>query len=198
MAYSDFTLAEVIETFNLETVEEIGIFNNVEEMEPTSLLSQTLTDHLSLIRIGESEKFKSEALVFPVLVDLKRQVGSLQLFSGRDFNVDKERKLNGRFDFLLTQSKEQLIIDKPVIIVVEAKKDDIGEGLGQCLATMVAAQIFNGLAKGSDTRPVMGTVTTGTTWVFMKLEGAIATFDLAEYSIRQPSKLLGILASAVI
>jgi hypothetical protein len=36
-----------------------------------------------------------------------------------------------------------LFIKHPVIAIVEAKKEDLIGGLGQCLAEMVAAQIFN-------------------------------------------------------
>lgn len=34
-------------------------------------------------------------------------------------------------------------IESPVIAIVEAKKDDLKSGLGQCIAEMVAAQRFN-------------------------------------------------------
>lgn len=78
--------------------------------------------------------------------------------------------------------------------MVEAKKEDINGGLGQCIAEMVAAQIFN--KKHGDERTVYGTVTTGTNWVFLKLDGQTVAIDLAEYSINNPAKILGILATA--
>jgi hypothetical protein len=65
------------------------------------------------------------------------------LFSGKEFNVAPERGLNGFCDFLISLSPEQLLIKAPVIALVEAKNDNIQLGLGQCIAEMVAAQLFN-------------------------------------------------------
>ncbi len=36
-----------------------------------------------------------------------------------------------------------MLIEAPVIIILEAKKGDLKPGLGQCIAEMVAAQRFN-------------------------------------------------------
>jgi hypothetical protein len=36
-----------------------------------------------------------------------------------------------------------LVIEAPVITIVEAKNDNIQSGLGQCMAEMIAAQLFN-------------------------------------------------------
>jgi hypothetical protein len=60
-------------------------------------------------------------------------------------------------------------------VVIEAKKDDISSGLGQCAATMVAAQRFN-----ESTQVVRGAVTTGTVWRFLELRGDRLAIDLAE------------------
>jgi hypothetical protein len=38
---------------------------------------------------------------------------------------------------------ERLTIKAPVIALVEAKNDNLQSGLGQCMAEMIAAQIFN-------------------------------------------------------
>ncbi len=43
----------------------------------------------------------------------------------------------------MTSSPEQLFIEAPTVIVVEAKKEDLNGGLGQCVAEMLAAQRFN-------------------------------------------------------
>jgi hypothetical protein len=84
----------------------------------------------------------------------------------------------------------------PVVALVEAKRDDIHEGLGQCVAEMVAAQIFN-QREGNDIPAVHGAVTTGTVWIFLCLVGQTVTVDLHEYTLTQPEKLLGILLAMV-
>ena len=52
--------------------------------------------------------------------------------------------------------------------VVEAKKNDIDGGLGQCIAQMVAAQVYNERA-GQVIEAVYGCVTTGEVWQFLQL-----------------------------
>ncbi|MBR8836364.1 MAG: hypothetical protein DSM106950_20665 [Stigonema ocellatum SAG 48.90 = DSM 106950] len=197
MSYSEFSFVEVIDQFGLVTEERMGIFADVPDLEPSFLLKQILTEYFPLLRASDNEKLRSEAFIFPLLADLRKQLNqSINLFSGIDFNVDVTQGLNGYCDFLMTQSSETFAIRSPVIIVVEAKKEDINGGLGQCLAEMVAAQIFNE-KKGDSVPAIYGTVTTGTNWLFLKLEGKTAIIDLDEYSIKNPSKILGILASAV-
>ena len=56
----------------------------------------------------------------------------------------------------------------PVVVVIEAKQENIKLGLGQCAATMVAAQRFNA-QRALDIPTVYGSVTTGTAWRFLKL-----------------------------
>ncbi|MDF5729391.1 MAG: hypothetical protein PUP92_15570 [Rhizonema sp. PD38] len=195
MGYGDFSFTEVLNSFNLITEESEGIFSDSKPKELSFLYQQTLADYLKFVSLSSSEKLRSEALVFPLLAELVRSAPTqLNIFSGSDFTVDPSRGLNGRCDFLITKSPEILAIRSPVIVVVEAKKSDLGEGLGQCLATMVAAQIFN----GDPMRPVLGTITTGTIWIFLLLENNIVKIDLTEYSIKQAGLILGILSSVIV
>jgi activator of 2-hydroxyglutaryl-CoA dehydratase len=82
------------------------------------------------------------------------------------------------------------------MMLVEAKKEDILAGLGQCVAEMVAAQIFNE-REGNEISVIYGTVTSGTNWKFLKLEGKVVEIDLVEYYLTDMNKILGILASGV-
>lgn len=60
---------------------------------------------------------------------------------------------------------------------------------------MIAAQIFNN-NNGDNLTTIYGSVTSGTNWLFLKLEGTLVTVDLLEYFIDKPGKILGILAQA--
>ena len=86
-----------------------------------------------------------------------------------------------------------MAIQSPVITIVEAKNENIEGGLGQCMAEMIAAQIFN-LRKGNNISQILGVVTTGSSWKFMRLEGRTIEVDLNEYFLNQVGKLLGILS----
>jgi len=81
----------------------------------------------------------------------------------------------------------------PVILIVEAKNENIEAGLGQCMAEMIAAQIFN-QQKGNLLHPILGAVTTGSNWKFMRLEEKTIEVDLDEYYLNQIGKILGILS----
>ena len=79
----------------------------------------------------------------------------------------------------------QSFLEAPVIVLVEAKKDDPAPGLGQCVAEMLAAQRFNA-EKGNNIPRVYGVTTTGTEWKFLKLEeNRLSQIDMSIYSIAQ-------------
>ncbi len=144
-----------------------------------------------------TEKARSEMIIAPILLEIRRKVNyNISLFSGVDFNVDFSQGLNGFCDFLISRSKEQLFIQAPVLTIVETKNENLKSGLGQCVAEMVAAQLFN-QQEGNKISTIYGAVTIGTIWQFLKLHGALVSIDLREYYIRDIQKILGILMQAV-
>lgn len=83
-------------------------------------------------------------------------------------------------------------MNAPLVMIVEAKNDNLRNGLGQCIASMVAARLFNEKADDGITM-IHGVVTTGGAWQFLRLEGSSVTLDLKEYYIDDPGKILGVL-----
>ena len=83
-----------------------------------------------------------------------------------------------------------------MLAIVEAKKENITGGLGQCVAAMVAAQLFNE-RDGSVDMVIYGAVTTGSNWRFLKLEGSTVLIDRPEYYLDRVDKILGILLSII-
>ncbi len=119
----------------------------------------------------------------------------ISFFSGIEFNIDKEKGLNGYSDFLVSLSPEQLFVKSPVITFVEAKNENMMGGLGQCIAEMIAAKIFNE-KEGNSISSIYGTVTTGFFWKFLKLTGNIVQIDLKNYGIEDnPERIIGILSA---
>ena len=197
MAYSNFTLETVQQAFQLETVQSVGIFSEVEQVEPSVALIEALAKKVPLALAIGTEKAKSEMIVADILIELRDHFENrISLFSGIDFNVDSENDLTGVCDFLVSLSPEQYYLKAPVIILVEAKKDDLITGLGQCVAEMVAAQRFNA-EKGNDIPRIYGATTTGVNWLFLKLEGKRLHIDMSAYMLERCDKILGILASMV-
>ena len=197
MPYSKFTLEEVLTNFNLTLVENLGKFNNLPEVAPSKLLEETLEDNIPLAVAIGTEKARSELIVSPILVAVRKHLNKqISLFSGIEFNVNIELGLSGFCDFIISLSSLQTIIKAPVVTLVEAKNDNIKSGFGQCLAEMVAAQIFN-KNKGNQISQIYGAITTGTAWQFLELEGENVVLDLEEYSLKNLPKLLGVLISFV-
>ena len=165
MSYSDFTLYKVRKTFNLTISDTIDIFASIPEIETPALLKETLAENLPLALASNTEKSRSEMIISPILIAVRKYLkNQVSLFSGVDFTVDSSQGLNGNCDFILSLSPELLVLNAPVITIVEAK-ENINAGLGQCVAEMLAAKIFN--QKEENNIPIIyGTVTTGTNWKF--------------------------------
>ena len=197
MAYSNFTLETVRKDFQLETVQSIGIFSDIEPVRPRDHFTSDLAKKVSVASSVNTEKARSELIVSDVLFELLEYFNQgISFFSGIEFNVDAEVGLTGICDFLISKSPDQLSLQAPVIILVEAKKEDLTAGLGQCIAEMLAAQRFNA-EKGNEIPYIYGTTTSGTDWRFLKLEGQKLHIDIEPYQISQCDKILGILSSMV-
>ena len=193
MAYSKFTLSKAVQELELRIVAGQKFLQQASPVTPTPLLVQTLEENIPWAIAVGSEKARSEGIVTPILLEVKRQLkGQISVFSGEEFNVDVDRGLNGYVDFLIGQTDSQLYLEAPIVVLVEAKKEDLKSGLGQCVAEMVAAQQFNLESKASVTT-VYGTVTSGTVWIFLKLDEKTVTIDLTEYSVNPIEQLLGFL-----
>jgi hypothetical protein len=197
MSYSNFTLAEVKKRFNLTTEEASDLFTAVEDVPVSKFLTELLAESVPLALAIHTEKARSELMVSPILVELRKLCKRrISLFSGTDFDVDPERGLTGTADFIISRDREQLYITAPIVAIVEAKRDSIKDGLGQCIAMMVGAQVFN-QREDTGITVVHGMVTTGSNWQALRLEGQTVSIDQREYYIEQLGRILGILLKMV-
>jgi hypothetical protein len=208
MAYNNFTLETVKHQFGLNLIDS-SFCEFLPHVNPQPEFLTIFRQWLPLAQRAKSEKAKSELLVSPILTEVKRLTGEqIQLFSGEEFNVDRERGLNGFCDFLLSRSMAPYVIEAPILMLVEAKKGELDVGLGQiatqvseetseqsvanCVAEMFAAQLFNENA-GKVITTIYGCVTSGKLWQFLKLEGKDVVIDTNEYSVTPVERILGIL-----
>ncbi|MEB3150255.1 MAG: hypothetical protein ACKO9I_19410 [Sphaerospermopsis kisseleviana] len=197
MAYSDFKLQEVVNKFSLKIIEKVDLFANTPEKECSVILDTMLKTNVPLALAINTEKARSEMIIAPVLIEIKNQfTEEISLFSGVDFNVEPEQGLNGVCDFIISKSPEQLFINAPVVTIVEAKNENIKLGLGQCVAEMIAAQLFNH-KEGNYIDTIYGVVTTGNMWKFLKLQNQEIYIDLSEYYIKDIKIILGILIQII-
>ena len=200
MAYNNFTLDSVKNQFKLKITDE-RFCESLPLVEPQPSMLDIFNQSFRLAEVARTEKAKSELLVSPILVEARRLTNErVQLFSGEEFDVDRERGLNGFCDFLFSKSENPFTIDAPVLMLVVgaacpqdiAKRGEIETGLGQCVAEMLAAQFYN-QSQEQSTPVIYGCVTSGTIWQFLKLEGSSVTIDPTNYFVVPVQKILGIL-----
>ena len=196
MSYSEFTLESVQIAFDLTITERANLLNDTALSESSDFLKELLKEFAPLALAMNTEKARSELIIAPILVEVRKHfLDRASLFSGVELNVDRDRGLNGVCDFLLSRSPSQLMLKAPVVVVVEAKKENINGALGQCIAEMWAAKLFNQQHQ-NDIPIIYGAATTGNDWKFLRLCDRLVEIDLTEYQLSNIDKILGILSIA--
>lgn len=196
MAFRDFSFPQVQEQLGVR-VEDVELFADTPPLAVREQFAAFLRDGTSLALANSTEKAKSEFIIAPVLLELRRSLnGKFALFSGVEWNVDAPLGLNGYCDFILGRGPSQHILQAPYVAIVEAKNDLIRTGLGQCIAAMVAARISNERA-GLPGAAIHGAVSTGAAWKFLRLRGDVVAMDVPEYFIDNLPKIMGILRAIV-
>ena len=192
MAYSDFTLSQVLDQFELNQ-QSVDLFNQVKPIAMSDWLKETLSRSQKLALLSSTEKARSEFIVVPILLELQRRNPHLlAIYSGKQFDVDSSRGLNGASDFILGKGLMSRVIQAPVFSLVQAKRQDLEIGLGQCTAQMTAIQIFN-QKKHQSLDAVFGCVTTAESWQFLKLEDYNLWIEPQIYYLNELGKIIGIL-----
>jgi hypothetical protein len=193
MAYNKFTINQIRKQFEVQVGESPNLFPHVPPVAPSQTFRALLARYVPLAEAIGTEKAKSEFIVAPLLAELRELTHQrISLFSGLEFNVDEAQGLTGRCDYIISLSPLQFSLTAPILMMVEAKNDNINEGLGQCMAEMIAAQRFN-QQEGNEMKTIYGCVTTGSIWRFLKLEDRQIWIDEEQYFIAAVETVLGIL-----
>ncbi|MBX9623475.1 MAG: hypothetical protein K2X82_06645 [Gemmataceae bacterium] len=195
MAYAQFDVATVETEFGVRVLPG-SVFPELRPVPVPAWLTDFLARGAEL-RV-ESEKARNEFIVAPVLLAVRELTGGrAAVFSGERFDVDPAAGLIGECDFLLTLAPAVPIIRAPAVVVVEAKRQDIAGGLGQCTAQMVAARRFN-VRNGRAPATVYGCVTTGEEWQFLRLaDDPVITYDPARLYRNEVGRILAAFLHAV-
>ena len=187
MAFSDFkTISEVQERFRITYSE-----NDFVEVEPSSPSAEFLRDFeftREHINVFASEASRCETIIFPVLKEsYKAYADRYALWIKKSIVYDDT--LNGTPDYFISTKSElgKTVVGSPLILLVEAKKNDFEHGWGQCLAELVAAQKIN----DDVDFPVYGIVTDGTLWQFGQLIGNTFTQNRTDFALANLPTLFG-------
>ena len=194
MAFSDFTLQSVEEHFGV-TPQPADLFADAPPAPVPSWLRDLFTRTLQLPLV--SEKARSELIVMPLLLACREQSNNtIAIFSGSRLDVSPEQGLLGECDFLLARTPPVPEVRAPLVAVVEAKKNDVEAGLGQCAAQLVAARMLNERT-GQHIPVVYGCVTTGEIWQFLRLEGGVIAIGRQRYYLDNVAGILGVFQAIV-
>jgi len=196
MAYSDFSLRKVKKTFGVIEKRE-ALFEAITPEPMSDWLKETLETSLYFALASSSEKARSEFIVMPLLFETyKRNQHKFSIYSGETLDADKTLGLTGECDFIFSKGEMVHTIQAPVFTLVEAKKKDIGEGIGQCAAQMIGAQHFN-QQEGNEIAEIYGCVTTGEDWQFLKLSDKTLIIDTVRYYLDHVENILGVLQKII-
>jgi hypothetical protein len=163
----------------------------VKQIEPNDYLKKELIFNTFLTFAMNTSEARSEIIISSILSEVSRRTKATFFFDTM-FDVNKELGLQGSCDFIVSPLSGITCIESPVLTIVQAKNESIVSGLGQCLATMVAAQMFN---QGGI---VYGAVTTGDRWKFLKLVDQTAYISPGEITLDRLGVILGVLINTVI
>ena len=187
MAFSDFKkVSEVQEKFRIKYT--ASDFFEIEAASPPEQFLQDFRFTLQHINVFSSEASRCEAIIFPVLREVYKAYGDNYALWIREPIVYDET-LSGTPDYLIATKSElgMTVVGIPLIILVEAKKNDFEQGWGQCLAELVAAQKIN----DAPDVPVYGIVSDGERWQFGKLVDDGFTQNRTTFSIDNIPTLFG-------
>ena len=191
MAFTDFkSIAQVQETFDIK-YSEADYIQYTPNIEPSSAFLEEFTFSREHIDVFASETSRCENVIYPILRDVyKRYVDCFSLWSHKSIAYDAQ--LSGAPDYLISTKSAlgKTVLGTPIIVVVEAKRNDFVEGWGQCLAELVAIQKIN----NDDIKPVYGIVTDGELWQFGRLAKDLFTRHKTALSIGELERVFGAIA----
>ena len=139
MAFSDFkTISEVQERFKIKYAE--NDFVDAKPATPSEMFLRDFEFTREHINVFASEASRCETIIFPVLKErYKAYADRYALWIKQTITYDDI--LNGTLDYFISTKSElgKTVVGSPLILLVEAKKNDFEQGWGQCLAELVAA-----------------------------------------------------------
>lgn len=132
-----------------------------------------------------SEAAICEAIIYPILREVWKQFSeTLFLWSHR--SLSKKAKNSGIPDYIIAKRSPlgKNVMDMPMLVMIEAKKDDFDEGWGQCVAQMHLAQQLS-----NHEFTIYGIVSNGDVWQFGHLENNVLTQNLNYLNVSDLQKL---------
>jgi len=194
MAFTEYkNLASVLKEFSLHYREQI--LEHDTALPAPANLAVEITFNLNELAYDSSEAMICETLIFPILRAVwKPFIQELMLWSHQ--TIEFNSKLSGIPDYLFAKKSAlgKVVMDKPFVAVVEAKKDDFSAGWGQCAAEMYAAVQLNDNAAIQ----VFGIVSNGKFWEFASLQQGVFVKYQQSGDVYKLDELFSILSAVLL
>ncbi len=157
MAFAQFkTLADVLSQFSI-TYSKEPVSQASANTSPSDVFREQIAFALETEIYRDSEFARCESLIFPLLQEVwKPYTLTMRLWSPAP--IAAEEPLTGTPDYLIAQASPlgNIVLGKPILAAVDAKRENFDEGWAQCTAEMLAIQHIN-----QDSMRVWGIVTNG-------------------------------------
>jgi hypothetical protein len=187
MAYTDYkNLGMVVKEYHLKVTNEYFLAD-IPFVPATEWLKEEIKFAFEQGLYRVSEIAIGEQLIYPVLKEVWKShfLKDYLLWSHTAFVVNAT--LSGTPDYILAKRTDydNAVVGIPVLVMIEAKKDNFEEGWGQCAAEMVASQKAN---ESTNTK-VHGIVSNGEKWEFAYLQDSVFTKNIAFIDILDTDRL---------
>jgi hypothetical protein len=186
--FSSFSYAEAYQQLGIKTIAPWTI--DAPPQIPSAFFNQRLERLAELFDLSNYEESK-KLVIDAICEEAINGLSYLKIWKGAKIESDR---LTGHADYVIAERKDYL--DRPLLCVIEAKKDDFEQGLAQCLVEMQACQWQNrqpdghtqSIAANTDT---FGVISNGNTWRFCKLTPDGRVYQTVDYSTTMMEVLLG-------
>jgi hypothetical protein len=189
MAFTNYkSIADVLQKFALTYQEKDFVQCLIPDLDRSFLSRLNLLLQEGIV--FNSEYAICENIISPLLTEIWRSyTKDLLIWSHQPLSYDEN--LSGTPDYIIAKRslRGKIILEKPYVILVEAKKDNFEEGWGQCLAELIAAQKLN----GDCDKKLFGVVSNGKIWEFGTLQLEVFTKNIKYFGLQDIEELMGAL-----
>ena len=184
------TTSDVLNAYQI-SIEKAAIIKDCPKVDMPEVLKIELDYVMENLPYKVSEASIREMIMFPILKEVWRKYDdTLMLWANKTIFYDKE--LTGIPDYIITKQSHlgKTVFGKPLMAVVEAKKDDFEGGWAQCLLEMYTIQRMN----NNEETPIFGIVSNGHNWEFGRLQHQLFTDNKTVYNIEHKDALFSAIA----
>ena len=178
--FTSFSLDEALSFLGIEKLLEWKLESRL--LPPSDFFHERMR-RLDGFAVGRRESGK-ELLIDAVCEEVVDRHRNLRIWKQEP--VQSEQLL-GITDYLIARRID--FLSKPLLCVIEAKKDDFERGTAQCLLTMEVCRENN--VKSGFSGKVLGIVSNGEGWKFYRLDEEGKVWESLLFSIAQIEILLG-------